>query len=529
MKQILRFVFIVLLSFSCGKNNNYGDKKIFRYNESANISSLDPAYAKDQAMIWADLQLYNGLVELDKDLNIKPSIAKRWTISNDATTYRFILRNDVKFHKSALFNNPDSSRYVTASDFVYSFKRIIDEKIASPGAWIFNNVKDFEAENDTTFVIYLKKPYAPFLGLLTMPYCSVVPKEVVEHFGADFRRNPCGTGAFRFQMWKEGVKLVLLRNDNYFETDEEGLHLPYLDAVSISFIIDKQSVFLEFIKGNIDFISGIDATYKDEILTRNGKLQPKYRNKINLSTEPYLNTEYLGFFFDNQNTENNPLLNKKVRQAINYAFDRKKMMRYLRNNIGLAGEQGIIPKGLAGYDSTVTFYNYNPEKAKELLSDLPPQTVTLSTTSAYLDLCKYIQQELIQAGLNVKIDVNPPGALREQIAQGKSKWFRGSWIADYPDAENYLSLFYSKNFSPKGPNYTHFFNKQFDVLYEQALSEPDLNARVSLYKQMNNILMKEAPVVVLYYDYVLRFYQKNITGLESNPMNMLILKKVKKK
>jgi peptide/nickel transport system substrate-binding protein len=363
-----------------------------------------------------------------------------------------------------------------------------------------------------------------------MPYCSVVPQEVIKHYGEDFRRNPIGTGAFRFKMWKEGVKLVLVKNEDYFETDEQGNRLPYLDAVSISFIIDKQSVFLEFIKGNIDFISGIDATYKDEILTRNGKLQPKYADKICLSTEPYLNTEYLGFLMDSKGS--NPLQSKQLRQAINYGFDRKKMMRYLRNNIGFAGEGGIIPKGLAGYDSNAVFYDYNPQKAKELLHtagiNRNNTTITLATTAAYLDLCKYIQQELIDLGLNVKIDVNPPGALREQIAQGKSLWFRGSWIADYPDAENYLSLFYSKNFSPKGPNYTHFSDRQFDILYEQAQREPDLIKRAELYKQMNAIVMEQSPVVILYYDQVLRFSQKNIEGLETNPMNLLVLKRVKK-
>ncbi|MDR1006062.1 MAG: ABC transporter substrate-binding protein [Bacteroidales bacterium] len=527
------YLVVLLLFFSCNRAKKYTDKQIFRYNEAANIASLDPAFAKDQSMIWVCLQLFNGLVELDKDLNIRPSIAKDWTISSDKKEYRFNLRQDVFFHKSSVFGTRQT-RKVVAADFVYSFNRIIDEKVASPGAWIFNNVASggFIAENDSTFVIKLKQPYAPFLGMLTMPYCSVVPHEALRHFGADFRRNPVGTGAFRFKMWKEGVKLVLLRNDDYFETDEQGRHLPYLDAINISFIIDKQSVFLEFIKGNIDFISGIDATYKDELLTRSGKLQPKYADKINLYTQPYLNTEYLGFLMDDT-SKDNPLSNIKVRQAINYGFDRKKMMRYLRNNIGSGSVSGMIPEGLAGFDSTKIFYNYDPAKAKALLAEagypngkgMP--TITLSTTSSYLDLCKYIQQQLILLGMEVKIDVNPPAALREQIAQGKSRWFRGSWIADFPDAENYLSLFYSGNLSPKGPNYTHFYDRTFDALYRKAQAEPDINSRKALYEQMNALIMAQSPVVVLYYDQVLRFVHKNISGLEANAMNLLILKRVK--
>lgn len=540
--SVLIFIFIISLLSSCKKYSTEEGTQIFRYNESANISSLDPAFAKDQAMIWANLQIFNGLVQLDSSLNIKPSIAKSWEISDDGLVYTFILRDDVCFHEHSLFKG--KKRKVIAKDFEYSFNRILDEKVASPGAWIFNLVKldalkkkySFKAINDSTFKIELKEAFSPFLGLLTMPYASVVPKEIVEHYGEDFRKNPIGTGPFYFKLWKEGVKLVLLKNKDYFEKDSKGNPLPYLDAINISFIVDKQSVFLEFVKGNIDFISGIDPNYKDEILTRHGTLQDKYRDKINLTTEPYLNTEYLGFLVDREKSpKDNPLLNKKIRQAINYGFDREKMIKYLRNNIGLAGTNGIIPKGLAGFDTSNSIgYNYNPVKAKLLLQEagypngngLPP--ISLATTSTYLDLCKYIQGQLNLLGFDIKIDVNPPGALREHIAQSKIMWFRGSWIADYPDAENYLSLFYSPNFCPRGPNYTHFSNKTFDKLFKQAQKETSLEKRTKLYRDMDKLIMEEAPIVILYYDQVLRFSQKNIEGLSSNPMNLLILKNVRK-
>lgn len=539
----LLFILSIHLFVSCTKDKTSDRIKIFRYNESANISSLDPAFAKDQAMIWANLQLFNGLVQLDSSLNVKPCIAKDWEISSNGLIYTFHLRNDVFFHNHPLFKG--KKRKVIADDFVYSFNRIVDQKVASPGAWIFNLVKQdsiskkysFKAINDSTLQIELNEAFSPFLGLLTMPYASVVPKEIVEYYGEDFRKNPVGTGPFYFKLWKEGVKLVLLKNESYFEKDSKGNNLPYLDAVNITFIVDKQSVFLEFVKGNIDFISGIDPNYKDEVLTRHGTLQDKYKDKINLTTQSYLNTEYLGFMVDkNKSPKDNSLLYKKIRQAINYGFDREKMIKYLRNNIGLAGINGIIPKGLAGFDtSKVIGYNYNPEKAKQLLKEagypngqgLPP--ISLATTSTYLDLCKYIQGQLNLLGFNIKIDVNPPGALRENIAQSKIMWFRGSWIADYPDAENYLSLFYSPNFCPAGPNYTHFSNANFDKLYRQAQSETSIEKRTRLYKEMDKLIMEEAPIIVLYYDQVLRFSQKNIEGLSSNPMNLLILKNVRKK
>lgn len=525
----------IICLFSCSKNQESSDVKIFKYNESAGISTLDPAFAKDQALIWACNQLYNGLVQLDDDLNVIPCIAKSWNISEDKTIYTFNLRNDVFFHKDSCFKG---ARRVVAEDFVYSFNRILDEKTASTGIWIFEHIKKekgsycFTAIDDTTLQIQLKEPFAPFLGLLTMPYAYVVPREAIEKYKDDFRKHPVGTGAFRFQFWKEGIKLVLLKNDNYFEKDTLGNRLPYLDGINVSFIVDKQSVFLEFVKGNIDFISGIDPNYKDEILTHQGTLQPKYKDKINLLRQPYLNTEYLGFYLGN--ADKDLLLNNKyLRGAINYGFDRQKMIKYLRNNIGIAGEKGIVPPSLLSeYDANTLGYNYNPQKAKELLEksgyNKTKPIITLTTTSAYLDLCKYIQQQLILLGMNVKLETNPAAELRERMAQGKSEWFRGSWIADYPDAENYLSLFYSKNFAPNGPNYTHFANARYDKLYEQSVRETNEQKRKELYNQMNNIIIEEAPVVILYYDEVLRFTQKNIQGLNTNAMNLLTLKYVRK-
>jgi peptide/nickel transport system substrate-binding protein len=518
---------------ACGTSDRNSDKQIFRYNESAGIASLDPAFAKDQAMIWASQQLFNGLIQLDTDLTVQPAIAKRWEISDDGLTYTFILRRDVYFHRNVCF--ADGRRRVVASDFVYSFNRIVDEKVASPGRWIFDNVAvtdgsyAFSAPNDTTFVVTLKQPFAPFLGMMGMPYCSVVPHEAVEHFGADFRQNPVGTGPFRFQKWKEGVKLVLQRNPNYFERDDDGNRLPYLDAIAVTFIVDKQTVFLEFVKGNLDFMNSLDASYKDELLTRTGQLREKYAEGIDMVSLPFLNTEYLGFQMEKNS---NVLKDKRVRQAINCAFDRRKMMKYLRNNVGLPGCYGFIPAGLPGFDTTAG-YEYDLPRAKRLLAEagypngkgLP--TLTLSTTSSYLDLCKYVQQQLGLAGIKTEIDVNPPGALREQIAQSKVQWFRGSWIADYPDAENYLSLFYSKNFCPQGPNYTHFSSKEFDRLYLQSKAETNDSVRAELYKRMNAIVIDEAPVVVLYYDQILHFTHKNVKGLRSNAMNALDLRKVK--
>lgn len=529
-----------MLFYSCNRNNKEETRTVFRYNESSGISTLDPAYARDQAIIWACNQLYNGLVQLDDSMNIVPCIAKRWEILNNGKVYRFYLRNDVFFHNTDFFNF-NQKRNVIADDFVYSFNRILSNRVASPGKWIFakvdsiNNKPAFINVNDSTFEVHLKEPYPPFLGILAMQYCSVVPQEVVEKYGKDFRSHPVGTGAFKFKMWKEGVKLVFVKNENYFEY-QNNTKLPFLDAIAITFIVDKQTAFMEFVKGNIDFLSGIDASYKDELLTPEGKLNKKYEKRFKLITMPYLNTEYLGFLVKKeQDDKNNPLLKKAVRQAINYGFDRVKMIKFLRNNIGTPAYSGFVPKGLPSFDSAkVVGYYYNPQKAKELLlkagyneKNKLPQ-ITISVSASYLDLTQYIQHELSKIGINLKIEVNPPATQRDLISKSKLKFFRGSWIADYPDAENYLSLFYSKNFAPNGPNYTLFENPSYDSLYINSLQEQNDSIRYIMYQEMDKILIEQAPVVVLYYDQVLRLVQNNIQNFGINAMNLLTLKKTKK-
>lgn len=530
IKYLLSVLAIIVALFSCSpKKNHFTDKDVFRYNEHSNITTLDPAFARKQAEIWPMNHLYNGLVQLDENLHILPAIAKKWKYSNKGKTINFILRNDVFFHKNKVFGK-DSTRVVTAGDFEYSFNRLLDPKVASPGKWVLNNVQSFKAINDTLFRIELKNPFPPFLGLLTMKYCSVVPKEAVEFYGNKFRSNPVGTGPFYLKLWVENTKMVLRKNRFYFER-ENGKKLPYLEAVSITFLPDKQSEFLQFVQGKLDLLSGIDASFKDEILTQTGNLQKKYKTKIRLQKTPYLNTEYLGFFMEVN--PNYPTANAKIRKAINYGFDRVKMIKYLRNGIGTPAINGFIPKGLPSFNN-IKGYTYQPKKAKQLIKEYMAETgdehpkITISTDAQYLDLCEYIQQEMSNIGLEIKIDVLPPSMLRQGKSKGKLPVFRASWIADYPDAENYLSLYYSKFFTPNGSNYTHFKNKEFDQLYEKAIGTVANLKRYKIYQKMDSIIIDKAPIVPLYYDEVTLFSQKNVKNLKINAINLLDLKKVRK-
>ena len=546
----------MLLMASCGKRQDSEDGlSIFKYNESAGILTLDPIYAKDLPHIWACNQVFNSLVAFDDKMNLVPMVAKSWDISEDGLVYTFHLRNDVQFHEDECFegavlrqaqgpskNGEDkavepvetlTSRFVTAEDFVYSFNRVVDKQLSSPGMWIFSSVKyendqyAFTALDDSTFQIELSKPFPPFLGILSMTYASVVPKEAVEYYGDNFRSHPVGTGPFKFQYWKEGVKLVFRKNPNYFERDEAGERLPYIDAVSVSFLIDKQVAFLEFIKGKFDFMSGIDARYKDELLTYDGQLRQKYEDKIELITEPYLNTEYFSFFFFFYDPLG-PDRARALRQAVSLCIDREKMLRYLRNGIGEPGTGGMIPAGLPGYSPTIG-YGYDLKRAQHLVAEnhLQGHLLQLTTVADYADIGKFVQSQVEQIGLQCKMEVMPPATMRSMRNKGSLQFFRSSWVADYPDAENYLSLFTTSNFAPAGPNYTHYTNPKYDKLYDKALLCNDLQQRAQYYTEMDSLMMQDAPVVVLFYDEVLRFVNKRVQNMGSNPTNLLDLRRVR--
>lgn len=525
-----RFVFFIyiLFLFSCSNKYDNSNLKIFKYNEFNGISTLDPAFAKDKATIWATSQVFNSLVKMGEDLQVEPSVASSWDISEGGLLYTFYIREDVFFHDNENFKK-GKGRTVVASDFVYSFDRLLSQDLAAPGSWVFNNVSSYSAINDTILQIYLKQSFPPFLSLLSMQYCSVVPFECAD--AEEFRSNPVGTGPFQFQYWKEGVKLVLRKNNKYFE-QENGVKLPYLDAVSITFIKDKQSEFLRFVQGDLDFISGIDPSYKDEILNRDGTLKQKYSEKINLESLPFLNTEYLGFLLDGTSVTSE---NIYLRKAINSAIDKDKMLKYLRNNIGIAANNGFLPKGLPSFSDNLVYDEYNKNKALDYLekAGLPNgvglEPIILNTTSSYLDLCVFIQFELKKIGIELEIEVNPVSTHREMVATSKLDFFRGSWIADYPDAENYLSLFYSGNFCPDGPNYTHFYNEEFDKLYENSIKEKNIDKRIDMYQRLDGIIMQNMAIIPLYYDQIVRFTHKNISGFKSNAQNNLNLLYLNKK
>jgi oligopeptide transport system substrate-binding protein len=538
-RQALYLKLLVLFVIGIGCDNKQTSEfgNTFRYNISNGyLESIDPAYAKSLDMMRVNHYIYNTLVETDEQLQLQPSLAKSWDISADGLIYTFHLRDDVYFHNNPVFPS-GKGRKMTAHDVVYSFSRIIDPTVASYGAWIFNDriavQNPFTAIDDSTFQLVLKVPFRPLLGILTMQYCGIVPREIVQYWGKTFRAHPCGTGPFQFHYWDETNVLVLHRNSRYWEKDNEGKALPYLDAVQINFIDSKATEFLLFLQGKLDFVNGVDGSFKDLVLRKDGTLKQEYKEKFSLRKQTYLITEYLGFLSDTTSPvlKNAPTKNKLVRQAINYAIDRKKIVTYFRNGVGLPATSGFIPAGLLGHDSSGSFgYQYNPEKAQQLLRDAGYpngkglQPLTILVPDIWVDIVNFIATQLQDVGIQVQIETIQPNVLKQEMSRGNVMCFRGQWLADYPDAESYMAFFNSK--FPAPPNYTRFKNSAFDKWYDLSLNQPD-SIRWNMYRKMDSLVMNEAPVIPLFYDQILHSLNNRIVDFSATPMNILELKRVK--
>jgi len=520
-------------------------KKVFRLNLTGGLTSLDPAFADQRTNIWATAQLYNGLFNFSrKDLHAYPELVEDYHVSEDGLTYTFKIKENVYFHDDQAFKN-GRGRELTADDFVYTFKRLMNPHTRAKGSWIFaDKVKrDSDGKLAEDWIVTLSKyklkitlerRFPGFIQLLAMPFTFVIPKEAVEKYGKDFRKHPVGTGPFMLKTWNENERLILVKNTKYWKRDWRQVVLPYLDAVEISFIEDKNQAFLSFEKGNLDFLTGISEISRNKILNKDGSIKDAFSSKFVVEKRPYIMTEYVGFLLKGTDQKTNPLLNAKVRQALSYAIDRKNLISSIRNGLGTPGNHGFVPDAISSFDSIqIDGYKINIKKAQELLTEAGyPQgkgfpEITLNTYTTDKEIGEFLQKQWNKnLGIKVKVVTNQFATHKNMVDNGKVSFFRGSWIGDYPDHENFLAMFYSKNKAPFGPNKTHFNNLAYDKLFEEAQETDKVFTRYTNYFKMNQMIIDNAPVIVLYYDEVLNLKQKNIKGFKTNAMNTLVLERV---
>lgn len=554
----LLFSFLLL---SCGSANEKSESNTFFFNIVDPMKSLDPVQITQQSSWWIGEMVYAGLIGLDEKMQPIPKIARSWEVSPDGLVWTFHLRNDVRFGDDPCF--PDGKgRIVTAADVRYSFERLCRPDV-SRGFWImrgkvegadayYNSRKDsgktpvdvisgLEAVDDTTFRIRLSEPFPPFLYMMATPFCYIVPKEAVEKYGQDFSAHPVGAGPFRLATWKPNQELVLVRNGNYFERDESGNALPYLDSVRVSFTGDPATVFAEFDNGNIDLVTTIDPAFAAKVLTDDGSdLSPEYQQGgYRLYALPAMSIDYYGFTLDTTlpGGKDSPFArNRYLRRAINYGIDRDRITKFVLKGLMIPAHNGPIPPSTPGF-SGVKGYTYDPELARALLDSagypdgkgLPPFTLQLGNTPQTASVAEAVQEDLRKLGLEMVIKQVDFSTHLSTADEGKIPFWRTSWLADYPHAENFMANFYSPYFKPSGPNRARYNNPTVDSLYRAAL-KPGLTQQEwsAIYGQAERIVLDDAPWVFLYYSGIRHLTQPWIAGYSVDPLQRILLTRVRK-
>ena len=471
-------------------------------------STLDPARISDIYGRSVAQQIFDGLVTFDQTLAITPALAEHWTSSRDGLTWTFSLRKGVRFHHG---------RDVTADDVVYSFTRLLDPRLKSSAADTFSVIKGarefFEgrvatvsgltAINAHTVQIALTEPFAPFVTALAMGHAKIVPRDVVEAAGRDFGARPVGTGPFRFVAWERGRSITLAANRDYFDGP------PHLNRVIYRIFAGEQrdTVYAEFVKGNLED-SPVPTRDHDSVVRAPGRQYVK---------RPMFNLRFYGF-----NVRARPVDDRRVRQAIAHAIDRAGIIQdVFHGRYHLA--QSILPLGTLGYNPGLRPLAHDPARARALLAEaghpggagLPPVTIwSGARTERLLEEHARIVKELAAVGIRAtcQYETDWPKFSR-LLGEGRAPMFLYSWNADIPDPDNFLFLLFH---SRSARNYTGYANPIVDNLLLTARNERDAHRRVDLYRQAEQIVLDDAPVLPVWHYSYERLFQPWVKSVEVN-------------
>ena len=468
--------------------------------------SLDPALLTDIYGVTVVNQVFDGLVEFDAHLNVVPALAKSWSASRDGLAWTFQLRRGVQFH---------NGREVVATDVVYSLSRFLDPAVNSPRSWFLEKVKgaeafrsgattsldSVEAVDRYTVRIMLAEAFAPFISILGLPHLTIVPKEEIEREGANFARAPIGTGAFRFVHWKRGEEIVLEANEQHFRGR------PFLDRVR--FVIfpgtNRSEMIQAFERGELED-SPISPEQSQAFLQS---------NSYQVLRKPTLSLLLIGF-----NVERPPLSRRKIRQAFNFAVDKAHVNEEVQRGRHVVA-RGILPPGMPGYTPQIQGYDYDPVKAKDLLvqaghpagRNLRPMTLSSSAKGSEAQReFQIIQQQL--AAIDIQVNrqqfENWP-TFQQALLRGEAELFRYSWYADYPDPDN---IFYPLFHSHSENNFFRYRNHRVDDLLDKARRETNDLQRAKLYREVEHIILNDAPAVILLHYTYEQVFQPYVEGIE---------------
>jgi oligopeptide transport system substrate-binding protein len=571
MRRVLSIgsVLLVLLQLGCTRQGRpegifteaKGGKKyggIYRSNENGELSSLDPVRINDVTSGHVANIIYDKLMTFDADLNLRPQLADSFTVSSDGREYTYHLRTDAYFHDNACFPG-GKGRRLTAEDVRFSLARVCDFRTGTKNFDYFRgkvvgavayfestrrafesgeepklkNVAGFSVVNDSTFTIRLEKPFAPFENYVALTSMAIHPREAVEMYGENFMQNPVGSGPFSFVQWTPDRELVLKRNNRYWMRDEHGNQLPFLDGVRFTFMKDDKLQLLEFSAGKLEESYRVPNEFFGDIVNEAKEPIGKWSG-FKLLHVPALSTQYYGFLQTDE-----VFKNADVRRAFNMAVDRRRIIRYvLRGQAAGPAEHGLVPSSMPGYDHKgVNGYRFDPAKARAALAKagypggkgFPEVTLQLNAGwGRNVQIAEAIQG-MLKEHLNVNVRLLQVEFAQhlEKIDQGEAPFFRLGWVADYPDPETFLNLYYGKLVPKSGGispiNSVRFTNAEYDAVFEKAITTTDRAQRMELYKKAEQIAMDQAPMLLIIHDEDYRFIQPYVRDYPNNAMDRLML------
>ena len=524
----------VIVLFGCSEEGPGDGLDLFVYNAADGIRSLDPARATDLETLWIVDQLYEGLLEFDEALHVVPALAESWSVSEDGLTLGFRLRSDAVFHDGAPLR---------AEDVVRSFARMLDPAEALPGRWVLDGLREengVEAIGEDSLVLRLVAPNPVFPSLLATPQASILKGG--GHDG-DPNVDDLGTGPFLLKGWLAETAMVLHRHPQYWMRDEEGRRLPRLDGVRIEFNREEGAEMLGFRQGRYDFVSAPKPEWMEVFFEEDGQWKPEWEGQFERHSVPFLKTDYIGLLMDSASCASLGLspIDVRVRRAMSLALNRRLLVEELRAG-GASVARGFVPHGMPGFTSDERpvhpHLRHDPEAARALLAEVgigtePPlarrSVGTLGTKPATAELAAALQHTWSEYGLDIDIDVAPSGIDAERVARSEVPLFRKSWLADYPDAENFLGLFDSARWTPGGPNYTRHADQRVDSLLHAASLLPTGEERLALLREAEGLVLDAMPVIPLWHDDVLHLVSTAWSGWRVTPNNRLDLRHVERR
>ncbi len=518
-----------------------------------NPSSLDPVRMNSKVEDDIGGNIFDKLVENSSTLQLVPELAKSWEVSANGMLYTFHLRSDVLFHDDPSFTGGKGRKFV-AADVKYSFERVCNPKTLTSGFWIFQDIVEganeyfndslhrdqssvtgFIAQDDSTFLVRLTKPFAPFLEHLTTSFGYIVPREAIEHYGKDFFQHPVGTGAFLFSSWKPDQEILLTRNPHYWDHDSAGNQLPLLNEVKFTLIKDDKTLLQSFLQGTEDEDFTIPTESFQQIVTPGKTLTSQYE-KYQLQHVSAMNSYFMEFLCSKP-----PFNNLALRRAMSFAVDRESIVKFVLKNAphGVA-EHGIVPPAFSRYPvDDVRGIAYNLDSAKYWLEKAgfpnghgaPAITLAVYNEPRPMQIAEAVQEMWKKVGLNVNLQIMQSAQLLDGSEDGKLGLWLTRWYADYPEPENFLNLLNGrlvpKNEKLKSyPNSARWNSDRFNDLFYQALATTDEDARMKLYAQAEDIAAFEAPAIPLFYEEHYRLLQPYVRDNPMDPMNRIDLKYV---